>query len=356
MSLLLLFFIPVIIGLAGFIWGDKKVTLKEFLTQEAVVVVVVLISWSVALGNKTHDVEIWNGKVADKTEEKSSCCHSYSCNPHSCMCDDDGCSTCYDTCYEHSSDVEWNADSSNGENVFHDGCNAPGTTPPQRWVDIKIGDPTSVEHSYENYLKASPDSILLTRGSRQDFTIPEYPQVFDLYNITRFIPVGVSDPKFAKWDILLDDLNADLGSKKQVNIIVIVVKESSLEWVESLKEKWIGGKKNDFIVVIGAPEYPKIQWVSVVSWSDSEDAKIAVRNRLLDLGVVDGEKIISIIHEEVASKFVRKEMKDFEFLKANIQPSSEAQEFIFVFTIILQLVLTYCARKYDWYDEEEKRW
>ena len=230
----------------------------------------------------------------------------------------------------HSHDVRWTARTTNGEEAYNDGCNPPGSSAPQRWNEIQIGEPTSIEHAYTNYIKGSPDTMMRRTGTRKDFVIPEYPKVYDLYRMKRFMFIGIGDARIEEWNAKLDEVNAEIGKKKHANVIVIVAKEGDTEWSEAVKERWIGGKKNDFIVVVGAPSYPKVSWVSIVSWSKSEDAKIAVRDKILKLNEFDGTMVASIVHEEINDKFLPCEMKDFEYLKARIEPGETTKIVIFI--------------------------
>ena len=353
MDLLFILIIPVLIGLGGLIFGGGKVTLKELLVQEAVLVVLISIVFFASAGLKMMDTEIWNGVITEKEKVTTSCCHSYSCNCRQ-VCSGSGDSrSCYthcDTCYRHSNDVRWGATTSNGETAYYNGCNSPRTKEPRRFTEIIIGEPTSIEHKYKNYIKGSPDTILKRVVSDKEFDIPEYPQVYDHYRVSRFLTVGYDMPdpiSFYGLDQQLDKINADLGARKKINITVLVVNESDQLYFEKLNEVWLGGKKNDFVVVIGVPEYPKITWANVMSWSDSEDAKVFVKNRIMDLGQFDGEEILKIIREEVESKYVKKSMEDFDYLKYRIEPSFKTKIVITIIGTIISIILTIYARRED---------
>lgn len=340
-----LLLVPVLIGLAGLLLGKGLVTWKEFLAQEAVVVVLVGVGYLIALHARTSDTEIWNGVIARKWQGTGSCCHSYPCNPHPCGCDSKGnnCSTCYDTCYEHSHDTTWNAETSNGETAFSDTCNRPGSSPPRRWNEIVIGEPTAIEHSYTNYIQGNPDSILRRTGAAERFAsrIPAYPRVYDHYRADRFLAVGVNVPDRQRLSARLSEINATLGSPKQVNISVIVVNEGDQAYLEGLREAWLGGKKNDLVVVIGAPDFPRIAWAGVMSWTRNEEVKLAIRDRIAGMQTFDGDAVLGIVAEEVRAKFVRRPMADFEYLRSTIEPPSWACWLLFVLGCLASLGLTW---------------
>lgn len=344
-----LLIVPMLIGLAGLLLSKgKRVTLKEFLVQEAIVAVLIVIGYFIALSGQTADTEIWNGTIAKKWQGTQGCCHSYPCNPHPCNphpCGSKNSSTCYDTCYdtcyEHSHDINWNAETSNGETAYYEGCNRPSSAAPQRYGAIVVGEPTAIEHSYTNYIKGSPDTILRRQGIAERFAgkIPEYPKVFDHYRVNRVIGAGVAVPDAKRLNARLSDINARLGAPKQVNVILILTKEGDQMYLEAVREAWIGGKKNDLVVLVGVPEYPRIAWAGVISWTRNEEIKISIRDRLVELSSFQGDKALDIIAEEVGKKFVRRPMADFEYLSSTIKPPMWAQWLLFVIGIIISVGL-----------------
>ncbi len=339
-----LLLVPVLIGLVGLVLGKGLITWKEFVVQEIAVVALIGVGYLIALHSRTSDTEIWNGVIARKWQGSGSCCHSYPCHPHSCNCDSKGrCSTCYDTCYEHVADVTWNAVTSNGETAFYDGCNRPGSSPPARYDAIVVGEPTAIEHSYTNYIRGNPDSILRRTGAEERFAslIPAYPRVYDHYRADRLIAVGVAVPDLRRLNARLSEINARLGAPKQVDIVVIVVNEADERYLEGLREAWLGGKKNDLVVVIGAPQFPRIAWAGVVSWTRNEEIKLSIRDRIASMRTFDGDAVLDVIAEEVRAKFVRRPMADFEYLRSTIEPPTWACWLLFALGCLASLGLTW---------------
>lgn len=351
MVLFFLLLVPLGLGVAGLILGKGRVTWKEFLVHEGAMLLLIGCAYFLALCNKTSDTEVWNGTVVRKDRGTESCCHSYPCNPHPCSCDKDGnnCSTCYDTCYEHARDRTWTATSSNGETVYSKGCGRPGASDPDRWEAIVIGEPTAVEHSYTNYIKGNPDSLMRRQGAAERFKdrLPPYPSVYDHYRITRFLAIGVAIPDQAALNRRLSEINGRLGARKKVNVVVVVVKEDDQRYLEALRETWLGGKINDFVVVIGAPEFPAVAWAGVISWTRNEDLKVAVRDEIVALDAFDGTKVLDIVETNVETKFEHRPISDFEYLKSTIEPSSTVLWIIGIVGILLALGL----QIYFWFED-----
>jgi hypothetical protein len=362
MILLGLLAIPIIMGLIGLLFSKGRVTVKEFLCHEAIMVALVIAGYYIARAGQISDTEIWNGVVASKKhDDRESCCHSYRCNCRKCGCDKNGnnCSECCDTCYEHSHDQGWYAYSSNGETVYSDRCNPPYASEPLRWTRIDIGEPTAVEHSYDNYIKGNPDSIMRRQGLAERYAdlIPDYPRVYDLYRANRFLAVGTSVRDQATLNLRLSEINARLGSPRQVNLIVIVVGTADQIYAEALKEAWLGGKKNDLVTVIGVnPDNPgEISWVSVMSWTRNEDIKLSIRDRIMDLKSLDGDRVLDIIEQETATKFVRRPMADFEYLASTIEPPTWACWLLFALGVIISVGLQVYFWKCDPFGDERRR-
>lgn len=358
MVLFLLLLIPVLIGLAGLIFFRRRISLREFLAHEAAVILLISSGYFIALCCQTADTEIWNGIVAKKWQGTQGCCHSYSCNCHQ-SCSGSGknrsCHTVCSTCYEHSHDISWNAVSSNGETVFSDGCNSPGSSPPARWDAIVVGEPTAIEHYFKNYIKGNPDAVLERRGLAEKFAarLPAYPRVYDHYRADRFLTVGFHLPDADRLNRRLSEINARLGAPKQVNITVVAARATDPAYLEGLREAWLGGKKNDLIAVVGlvetpeAPDVQQIAWAGVVSWTKNEAIKVDIRDRLVALTTFDADRVLDIVEAEVAAKFERRPMADFEYLASTIEPPTWSLWLIFGLGVLLAVGLQFWFWKDD---------
>lgn len=264
-----------------------------------------------------HDTELLNGTVISKDKEQVSCEHSYNCN-----CTTSNNTTTCSICWEHFHDYNWNVRSNVGS-ILIDRENRQGTIEPSRFKTVRIGEPFALEHDFVNYIKANPSSLFNNTENQtliEKFKkkLPEYPgRVYDYYRADHAINVGVSlSPEELKlWNKEISDTLKTLGPKKQANMIVVLTSETDPMFAQSLNAYWLGGKKNDIITVIGTTQYPKIEWVTVLSWSDSEILKVKLRDALLDTGEANPTETVSLISTHILTHFVRKPMKDFEYLK-----------------------------------------
>jgi hypothetical protein len=357
MSLFLLVLIPVALALAGLVFSKGRINPAEFGVSLAAVALIVCVPYGIALYGRTSDTEIWNGVVASKAKSDESCCHPYCCRTcESCTTDSKGnrtCSSyCCQTCYEHSHDVQWNAWSSNNEHLYSDSCNSPGTSEPARYTAIRVGEPTAVEHSYTNYIKGNPDTIVRRTGVTERFKnkIPPYPQVYDLYRAQRFLAVGLKLPNPIGLNERLSEINAKWGAPRKVNITVVVVREPDEMYLEALREAWVGGKINDIVIAVGTyDDASTIAWAGVISWTKNEQIKVDMRNAILDLKSLAAPaghledfqyaELLDVIEYQVSAHFEHRRIQEFEYLNASITPSNTFKLVLGIIAVLVSLLL-----------------
>lgn len=329
-----------------------EISWREMGLNIGVVVIAVTLVWLGGRGLKASDTEIWNGQVTGKEQVWVSCEHSYECNcRESCSGSgkDRSCSTTCDTCYEHFNDWNWTVRSDVG-NFNISRIDRRGSHEPPRWTKVLKGQPVASERTFVNYIKAVPESLFHKNSSAKEQykdKLPKYPQVYDYHYANRVIPVGVQVADIEDWNYRLALILRELGPKKQANIIIVLAGETDSQYAHALEEHWLGGKKNDVVVVLGVPEYPKISWVHVISWTDRELLKVKLRDALLDLKTLEAEKVVTLIDSHVNELFVRKPMKDFEYLWAEVTPPMWINVLAFMIAIFGSMGLTYVFQRRD---------
>lgn len=352
---LIVLLVPLAVSFCSFVFSSG-VTWKEFLLQVAVQLLVAGTSTAVVSCVNTRDTEVWNGRVANKYSEHVSCSHSYPCNPYPCSCDSKGnnCSTCWHTCYDHSYDVDWVVQTSNGETVDIDRIDRQGLGQPPRWTAVQPGEPTSLTHSYDNYVKAAPGTLFRHQGLIEKYAsvIPAYPQqVYDYYRLNRLVTVGIALPDAHDWDIALSELNAAVGKQKQANVIVVVVKDMPDDYFYALEESWVGGKKNDVVLVVSVDQGLKLQWASVLCWTTNELFKVKLRDDVMVDGTLSKESVVQHLHADVTHYFERKPMKDFEYLQASATPTVLEWWISLAVGIVSAVGLSIALHVYDPFDD-----
>ena len=349
MQLLYLLGVPVVIALLNLLIFNKKVNFVEAGLQ---ILVICGLMAGLAFGcsaEKKHDTEILNGHVTSKQRNEVHCRHSYPCHCYTYNCGTSKCPmTCTqcDTCYEHSFDVDWDVYATCGmyqESFSVETLDAQGLQEPPRWTAFKPGDPFMEDHGYDNYVKANADTIYKTHGYQDKYAkfIPGYPSnIYDYHtHLDRMIMVGTSLPDLQAWNDALTALNCEIGPEKQCNIMMLVTSGQPEEYYYAIKEAWIGGKKNDIIVMIDVSPDGHINWTNTLSWAKDDLVRVKLRDDILAINKMDRAAILAVIHDDVKGHFIRKRMREFKYLdKAIILTDSE-----FIWMLVTAILLSIAA-------------
>jgi len=297
--------------------------------------VVALAFWA-SKGSATADVEIWNGQVTSKERLHGTYERSYDCRcrqVESCLGSGTtrSCSSSQvcDTCYETRYTVNWNCETTVGgftidsrDTTFRSVYNEPN---PARWTVINPGDPVSRRNSYTNFVQAVPSSLFSPSNEalRLNFAklTPSYPDVvYDFYRNDKFLTPGHPATDARAWNDSIAEMLKVLGPRKQVNAIVVIAKTDDPNYVYALRDAWQGANKNDVVLVIGSAVWPKIDFVDVISWTKHELFKVQLRDEVMALGVIEREAVINILASQISTNFVRRQMSEFAYLEAEIDP------------------------------------
>lgn len=341
-TLALLLVFPLLWPIAAKLIWKHEITLAELALNVAIGALVVSAGWALGKYAQAHDVEILNGQVTGKASQRVSCEHSYRCRCRQ-SCSGSGknrsCSEVCDTCYDHDYDVDWNLKTTLGE-IEIDRVNRQGTVEPPRYTRAAAGDPVAQTHAYQNYIKAAPDSLFNALSEKQALqrfadAVPNYPDtVYDYHYVDRVLAEGVAVPDIAAWRQDLANALRVVGPAKQANVVLLFAKEADPRYATAVNAKWLGGKKNDVVVVLGTPRYPEISWVRVLSWTDKEVFKVQLRDALLDLKTVEREAVISTVSSHIQKGFQRRPMEDFAYLKHQIEPPGWVVALLVVLSIV----------------------
>jgi hypothetical protein len=320
---LLLLLLPPILVVIVMKWRcHSSISWKEAAVQFVVPLMLIAIVWNVSRYSLMADTEILNGKVTEKEKVWTSCSHSYQCH----------CKTVYtgsgssrsshtecDTCYEHFNDWNWTVRTTVG-NFNIDRVDRRGSYEPERWSIVAVNQPVAMEHQYTNYIKAAPDSLFHAVNAKQyKGELPKYPSTYDYQYADRVLALGAKVPNLAVWNQTLAESLIDLGAAKQANVVIVMTNEST-DFADALQAKWLGGKKNDVLVVVGT-DYPTIKWARVYSWAKHDIINISLRNDLIQSKTLDAKRTVSIIASNITQYYERKPMKDFEYLADEAVPS-----------------------------------
>jgi hypothetical protein len=313
---------------AKLIW-NHHITFGELAINVAIGILIVVLGYLGGKSFQTMDQEVLNGQVTSKSRDKVSCSHSYRCMcVETCSTDSKGNRSCTEicqTCYDHAYDIDWNLATTLGT-IEIGRVDRQGLDQPSRWTRAAAGDPVATTQRFTNYIQAAPASLFNAAVEKRALEryrnqVPAYPLgVFDYHYLNRVLAVGVKLPDHAEWNRELALRLRQLGAAKQVNWVVVLTSSADPAYADALRAAWLGGKKNDVIVVLGTPAYPNIGWARVLSWTDKELFKVQLRDDLQALKTADRTRVFDTIEKHVRASFVRKQMKDFEYLRHEIEP------------------------------------
>jgi hypothetical protein len=292
------------------------------------------------------DTETWNGSISAKNPEKRSCQTGWSRSQDSfcteyrtrtvedgqtCSTDKDGkqsCITLYATEYKY--DFSWERryflESKNLNTYWEiDRIDRQGKSYPPKFEEAQVGDPTSITNSYNNWVRAASDSVFHEDGKLEDkyaTLLPTYPQViYDQYKMDRILAINVDIPNLKEYNRLLSVALSDLGPKKQMNAIIVLVDaaKAPIDYAYAVRRHWMGFKKNDAVIFIGVNPDKSVNWAEVLSWSKNSIFNIELRDDIRAMkGELDLRSVILRLYHIGMDKYERRSMKEFEFLRDQI--------------------------------------
>jgi len=134
---------------------------------------------------------------------------------------------------------------------------------------------------FENRVKATPSTFSFSKVPEGMKGLYNYPENGNPFSSDRL--VGTAS---ATIDLLtFDQMNARLGPTKQVNVIMVGLGKADSMLGEWQRAKWIGGKKNDVVIVWGGNN-KKPEWVKCFGWTKSEECKRSLETIVLEHGAV----------------------------------------------------------------------
>lgn len=276
--------------------------------------------------SKTIDEEVWNGRIVSKQRVHDDYQESYQCR---CRTDSKGQQSC-DTCYRTHYTVKWSADSTIGrftiktlDETDDDVYRSPD---PAFYKTIRIGEACVKTHNYTNYIKAVPQSLFHfeVKEIEKQFAgqVPQYPiELHSRWKIDRVLQVGMTVPHLNEWNAKLADSLKDLGALKQVNAVIVLTNIADQNYGYALQSAWLNGKKNDVILIIGAPEFPnKAAWVRVLSFAKDEIFTVHLEDSVRTLEQLTPDLVIRSLTDSINEYYHRKPMAEFAYLDEENYP------------------------------------
>lgn len=189
-----------------------------------------------------------------------------------------------------------------------------------------IIEPIHCQKSVVNRLKAAQSVFNFVKVSAEtEKLLFKYPESDNPFSSNRVLGTAASKISTKQWDIL----NAKLGPIKKVNLIIAGFDSPDHTLAESQKSLWIGGKKNDLVLVYGNG------WARVFGWSDSDILKRDLEQLLLQNPI--DEKLLPQIEELILAEYEKTNWHKFDHL--SVEPNGWAWFWFWFCLIITQVGL-----------------
>lgn len=327
---------------------------KEFLIQIVLGTLMLLMIWGIGNSIKAMDQQIVSGSVVSKRSvdvycpgsNGYSCTETYQCNCRD-VCSGTGknrsCTRVCDTCYHYSMERNWEVNTTlyNNKSFLVSRVDNQGLREPKNFTAINLQDPISGKALYDNWVKASAGSLFKKDAhavEKYKAKLIDYPdKIYGMYRINRVVHAnGNSDTK-----LLNEILEKQLGltaPTKQINIIIVVVHDLPRDYALALRRHWEGFNKNDSVIFVGLSK-GIVQWSEVMSWAKFDSYNIKTRSFVesfvgTEFSKIDPNQFVAGIINVVNTNWVRRPMKDFEYLKGDIPPPN----WLIILSIILAVL------------------
>jgi len=196
--------------------------------------------------------------------------------------------------------------------------------------------PVTNVYSFKNRVKAA-STLFSFPPVPSSVKLPEYPVTEDPFKSERLVGSAVL------LDLnQFDQMNTRLGYSKKVNVIMVGLNSASEMYGKYLESKWIGGKKNDLVIVYGGSNKSPT-WVYAFSWTDKKTVLRMIEETVLNHGAIN--ETLPKIEELIRKYYQIKNWHDFDYI--SIPLSGRCVTIYVIFVTISQALLMWWYSKND---------
>lgn len=186
--------------------------------------------------------------------------------------------------------------------------------------------PVTTTDSFENRIKAAPSVFSFTKvpTNAPVFNWPDNPNT---WVSDRVMGTARGHINLYEWD----KLNAVLGPKKHINLVIVGFNSDDSMLGQYQQAKWIGGKKNDFVITFGGTG-EKPTWAYCFGWTESDICKRTVESYIIEHGV--NADIYKFLNDEITQNYKIKDWTKFDYI--SIEPDTRYYVWFFIVNAIVQ--------------------
>ena len=194
--------------------------------------------------------------------------------------------------------------------------------------------PATTIKKWTNKVLASPSTFSYAKVP-DSAPVYNYPSCLDMWQSDRLL--GDAGVKINT--LSLDQMNARLGPRKKVNVIIIGFTSADAKLGKLQEAKFLGGKKNDVVICYGfAPlegNVPNVCWTYCFSFCKNEQMKRNIEKMFLE-GPID-DSILPKLYEEIVKNYQKREWSEFDTL--TVKPRAIHYYILIGIMFITQFVL-----------------
>lgn len=354
--------IPIIIGAVLWVFG-KKIVLWEYLISAASALLLAVIFQFISIWGMTADEEMWSGQIMSERQfSRWQEYYEYAVYRTEVDTDSKGNVTTRQV-FDHWEptsrwhDEHWTAYSNinteyeiehphflhlekqfkhsysvrGDRTTWEHNSRMIGGDPLDYISENKSGfiEPVVEIKSFENKVKAAPSVFSFVKVP-ESIPVFNWPRPENPFGSQRVLGTATNYISQRKWD----ELNAILGPKYRVNLIIIGFNNSDSSILQYQEAKFVGGRKNDLIITFTEQD-KKIQNVKVFGWTESENCKRNIESFILDNGV--NESLLTYLPNEIKTNYKLKDWKKFDFI--TVEPAASYYYWFFGILTFVQSVL-----------------
>ena len=189
-------------------------------------------------------------------------------------------------------------------------------TVPTVYSRAKVGEAFAKEKMFMNYQYVNDETVLVNKLDAYDGWLPDYPSVYDGYKVNRALSNVVD---VSELNVALANAERVWGKKYGVNVTAAVVHEKAEMFPNALRNKWVGGKKNDVVLTLFINADKKVVRSNVFSRSTSTkrtteyaDFNTTLRENAARIETLDVQKLVSVI-DATLPYFEREDLAEHDF-------------------------------------------
>ena len=176
------------------------------------------------------------------------------------------------------------------------------------WRKTQWIEPVTKIVRWSNKIKAAP-SVFSFIKVPTNIMVFEWPNNNNHFASDRVMGTAKKYINGFKWDVL----NAKLGPKKYVNLIIIGFDSDDSMLGQYQQAKFVGGKKNDLVISLGGTNLHYPSWAHVFGWTDSEIVKRNIQSHVLQYGL--STNFMNFLYEEVVKNYKIKDWSKLDYIK-----------------------------------------